>query len=280
MPKPKKKNKSRGKKVLAYQPTTNYGPFAKLIADTKKCVYIIARIRGDKLFTLGTGFLVAPHRMITCNHVFNYSDEKKHEAGDVYLFVQRDEFGQGHRYTFIPVVDETLFFYSDIDSAVIYLPDNFYEQSGKTKNRYLKLSSEIRPLGTEVGIIGYPMVKILINDDNTDILVESIIIRTDRGILNTAYNVEGVVINEFTMSFNPGNSGGPIIDTSTGQVVAMVMSYNSVLLKYIKEDVPEEQQELVGQTEAVSAIRANYSQGVASASMVLLKDQHSIPFSK
>ena len=34
-------------------------------------------------------------------------------------------------------------------------------------------------------------------------------------------------IHEFTIPFNPGNSGGPVIDANTGEVFALVQSFTT-----------------------------------------------------
>lgn len=252
------------------------GRFAELVSSAKSCVYIIARIRQDQLITLGTGFLASPNRLLSCDHVFN-SDSQQHQDGDRYLLVQRDEFGWYHRFVVEPEKDKTLFSYPQKDTAILYLPEDFYVSGNKNRNHYLRLSRRIRPLGTAVGVLGYPLNTIGLNQDKSDIEMGSIVPRVDSGVLNTGYALpDGLVMNEFTMAFNPGNSGGPIIDFATGEVIAIVRAFNSRVLKFVKETVPPEQQQQLGTVEVVSPIRTLYSHGIVSTNLLDIALDHDI----
>lgn len=250
--------------------------FAEVVASAKGSVYVIARIRGNNIITLGTGFVTAPYRFITCDHVFN-NDRQQHQDGDAYLLIQKDEFANFHRFIITPEKDKSLFCYPKKDVAVLYLPEDFYTSGKKSSDTHLTLSKKIRPLGTGVGVLGYPMARILVTPDGSDIEMGAVALRVDNGALNTGYmGQDGLVINEFTMAFNPGNSGGPIIDLSTGEVIAIVKAYNSMVLKFVREQVPSEQQQAVGETEVASTIRTLYSLGVCSTNLLDVEKAHNL----
>lgn len=260
---------------------TEFKSFAETCAFVKQNVYIIARLRGNQVITLGTGFLVGVGRLMTCAHVINSDDETKHVEGDKYLLMHVNEFGAWHRAIIEPEIDKSLHIYPSIDTAILDLPDTFYEVDGQVirlREQYLSLSSHPLPIGTDVGVLGYPMQEIRFNDDGLPITGD-VRLRADKGVINSGYVHEGVAMNEFTMAFNPGNSGGPIFDAETGDVIAMVHAYNSIPLQFVKEDVPEHLQEVVGSPIVRSSIRALYSLGICSVNMLALKDKHQITFS-
>jgi hypothetical protein len=256
---------------------------SQVYSHVKKSVYSISRIRIDKkgngqIIPMGSGFLAGEKRLLTCEHVIN-PEEFRHQDGDIYVLIQKDENDNWHRHRITPKLNETLFLYAEKDLAIIYLPDDFGIVDGqilKPGAQSLKLSKLIPPIGTPVGVLGYPLMDIKVIDDDID--MSAIIIRGDRGIVNTAYAAGDTAFYEFTMAFNPGNSGGPIFDLKTGAVVAIVKSYNSIPLKYIKEEVPSHQQAELGVSAIYSSIRALYSAGVGSVSMTFAESDHGIPF--
>lgn len=283
--KAKNGTQSLGKIEESMLNTKEFPNFAATCTEVKKSVYIIARVRkeGDntRITTLGTGFLCAPRRLLTCAHVID-NDENKHKKGDEYLLVQSDEYGNWHRSSVKLTRDKDLFVYHDTDSAVIYLPKSFYRKNSgeiiKSEDIHLKLSAKTFPIGTDVGVMGYPMQTIGFNKQK-ELDVSSIKIRADKGVINTGHRSNGVTITEFTMAFNPGNSGGPIFHASTGEVIAIVHGYNSLPIRFIKEDLPGNLQKQVGQKEIISSIRALYSIGICGASLKHLGSEHKINFS-
>ena len=267
-------NQSDSKQLELISAPSSFASFADLCTYAKDCVYVIARLRttkeGTRLNTLGTGFLCAPFRLMTCEHVLN--EQVKHEDEDMYLLIQRDEYGRGHRTIVKLELDKTLFLYPDSDTAVVHLPDSFYKlenDEDKNPDKFLKLTKDINSIGTEVGVLGYPLTEITLTTDKTDVDVTSIILRADRGVINSAYSTpEDLTIYQFTMSFNPGNSGGPIFETRTGKVISVVKAYNSIRLKFIKESVPAEEQKELGTNEVHSTIRTLYSRGLSTTNIL------------
>lgn len=273
-----------------FKRNTNFCNYAELVATSKRSVFLIARFRQDDgekghVTTLGTGFLIGNGRLMTCSHVVNNQDPKgeSHQDDDLYLFIMRAEDSQLHHSAPIKLkLGETIFDYPDHDAAIIYLPREFYFDN---ENRmihhpedHLVLANDPSNIGTDIGVLGYPMQEITVTEGELNI--NHVYIRGDKGIVNTRYaGDKQVLYYEFTIAFNPGNSGGPIFNIETGEVIAMVHAYRSVPIKFAKELVPNNIQEELGAQEVVSVVRSTYSLGLASQNYLKLKELHDICFS-
>lgn len=262
--------------------------YAELANYAKRSVFLIARFRKvndneTRVTTLGTGFLIGNSRMMTCSHVMNNQESggEPHEDGDLYMFIMRTEDGQMHQSAPIELkMGETLIDYPKADAAIIYLPREFYfDDKGRMLHHpedHLMLAKNPRNIGSDIGVLGYPMQAISFTPEgNLD--MTKVFIRGDKGIVNTRYAHDDVYFYEFTVAFNPGNSGGPIFDIETGEVIAMVHAYRSVPIKFAKEPVPEDLQEELG-TEVVSVVRSTYSLGLASQNYEKLAKDHDASF--
>lgn len=302
MGKPGHNKKKRGSKEsrpakkqapLLTEPTS-FSSFAELTSHASNSVYAIARLRLDSngqtiLATLGTGFLAGPNRMMTCSHVIHDSNDSasQHKDDDLYLFVQRNH-PHWHK-TFINLtLNKTLFLEPDKDSAVIYLPDSFYFDANGNMlhdpNDHLHLSKSVPVLATEVGVLGYPLQQMQFTPDNSDVNINSVMVRADQGIVNVTYKTdENIAINEFTMNFNPGNSGGPIMDRKSGLVLALVHGFASIPIMAVKEVVAANQieggdKDAEGEVDVLSTIRALYSNGYSSVNYLDYESKHQISF--
>jgi len=263
--------------------------YAELAAVAKRSIFLIARFRQvdeneTRVTTLGTGFLVGNGRMMTCSHVMNNQEagHEPHQDGDLYMFLMRDENGHMHQSAPITLkMGETVFDYPAQDVSVIYLPRDFYfDAKGRMVHHpddYLVLANNPRDIGADIGVLGYPMQAIGFTPEGS-LDIGQVFIRGDRGIVNTRYANNGVFYYEFTVAFNPGNSGGPIFDIESGEVIAMVHAYRSVPIKFAKEPVPEELQGEFGATEVVSVVRSTYSLGLASQNYTKLAKEHGVCF--
>lgn len=210
---------------------------------TKRSVYLIVRGRkvkvGDKeqykWISLGTGFLAAQNRFITAAHVVN--DEKSgifssHIDGDKYYLLRHDDDDNFHYHICMPTLGKDMFIYPEVDLAIFYLNDSFYEKDGvifTSKKNYLKISTDFLSIGTEVGVLGYPLSSLTFKDmDINKPLIGDVLLRVDRGVINCRYKEsEKLFKYEFTLAFNPGNSGGPIFDVKTGKVVSIVGGFRT-----------------------------------------------------
>lgn len=265
---------------------SSFENFGETANYTKYCVYAISRIRTSNgqtsCTTLGTGFLAGRARLMTCAHVINSQEPggDKHRDGDVYCIAQRNEDGTWYKSFIKPVLNETLFVYEDVDMAVIYLPDDFYTNDAgeyvQHPDRYLELARTPLGIGTDVGVLGYPMQAITFTPDGNDVDIGNLLIRADRGVINTRYiEASKVQYYDFTLSFNPGNSGGPIVDVKTGRVIGMVHGYNSVPIHVAKEMIPIDGG---APQEVLSVIRALYSKGLDSRNYLIYEKLHGLAF--
>lgn len=219
-----------------------FNDFHECVDTLKNSVYLIARGReiniGDEKklqwTTLGTGFLAAPNRMITASHVIHDKEKKStHNDDDKYYLIRRSEISDAHYHMCTLKLDSNLFLFPDNDLAIIYLEDSFYT-NGKhvfvKKDNYIKISNNFMPIGKEIGILGYPLCKLEFNDSSLDKpKYGNIILRTDKGVINCIFKTSDIVVNyEFTLAFNPGNSGGPIFDTKSGEVISIVHGFKTI----------------------------------------------------
>lgn len=296
MSKKKSKKKSSGSK-LAKRPL-KFKDFGHCVEHTKKSVYLIVRGRNMKKegkevvnwITLGSGFLAAPNRMLTAAHVINNPQAKNasHEDGDVYFLVRHDDNNQWHFHFFKPKINKELFVYPELDLGIIYLEDKFYANEKITfvdKEEYIRVSDKFLSIGSEIGVLGYPLCKL--EFDNHDInkpKIGNILLRTDKGVVNCRYRTsETDSLYEFTLSFNPGNSGGPIFDVKTGKAISIVKGYKAIPINQKEVEIPKEIRDQLKMYEGksyIETLHANYSMGFATPSFVEILKKHDILFSK
>lgn len=264
------------------------------ISYLKKCVYLIARGRaegeGTTWTTLGTGFLAAPNRMITASHVINDFETKKeklqHKDGDYYYLIRYDDEGRGHYRYFQPKINKEIFLYPEIDLGIIYLEDEFYADSKMVylpKTDFLVIDTDFRTIGTQVGVLGYPLCSLTFNEKNIQSpKFENILLRADLGIINCRYKKsEHVYAYEFTVEFNPGNSGGPIFNMETGKVISLVHGFKAISIKRTEIEIKEQDKTEIGiksysEKSYIDVIHANYSIGLATPSFVKALREHKI----
>ncbi len=190
------------------------------------------------MISSGTSVLARNRKMITCAHVLaNEKDSKlpdNERYEDMYFAIHKDEMGIYHCGPLNLKLGETLHVYPGLDLAVITLPSEFYSSEGKYflhPDHHVKISVKPRGLGYSTAILGYPFQSIRILN-NSDMDYSNICLRADKGVVNyRAQKAKEKYVYEFTMPFNPGNSGGPVFDTKTGEVFALVQGYRSHTLQ-------------------------------------------------
>ena len=271
--------------------------FLKSVSRLKKSVYIIVRGRkiniGDqdkrRWDTLGTGFLAAPNRLVTAAHVINNfnSPENKlshHQKGDKYYLLRHDDSGNNHFAMRTLYMNEQIFTYPELDLAIIYLDEEFYKKDNKVfskKNDYIKISTDFLPIGSEIGILGYPLCELkFANKDINQPLVGNILLRTDLGVINCRYlDKEKRHTYEFTLSFNPGNSGGPIFDVKTGKLISIVARHRSIP-RSVKEKILSEEKrkefKFYKERSCVEVVHMSYSIGFATPLFLEAFKKHGI----
>jgi hypothetical protein len=251
---------------------SSFEGFDDIMKYASQATYLFARLRPNgentDYKTLGTAFLAGRNRMVTCAHCINTSGTgnplMEHIDGDSYLFVQKDEFGQGHQSVVTPTLGQDLFLYENMDTAIFYLPDDFYQAGGdwlRNPNNHISLAANFSAIGSDVGVAGYPMQELRIDANGVD--VSSFTLRADRGVVNTRYvDGAGVELYEFTMAFNPGNSGGPIFDIKSGNVIGLVHGFQSFQIAEVD----------------ATKIFSSYSLGVSSRNLKAMSSEHSLSF--
>ncbi len=272
---------------------------SEIISALKRNVYLIARGRkvategkeAIKWQTIGTGFLAGPNKFVTCSHVIDDKKQKNeiahHQDGDLYFFVKHDDENQIHIHV-APyfVMGQNIFLYPDIDLAILILDDNFYEKDGhryKNKSEFIHVSQSFHLIGEEVGVLGYPLCELQFqNQDFYKPLLGKILLRTDAGVINCRYQSSPKkYMYEFTIAFNPGNSGGPIFDLHTGKLISIVTGYKSFVIQTIETPITPNMrtgipiQKYSGES-FVDVIRTNYSYGTATPSFAEAFQTHKI----
>tara|TARA_R110000824_G_scaffold401771_1_gene615551 strand:- start:243371 stop:244252 length:882 start_codon:yes stop_codon:yes gene_type:complete len=289
------KSKERG--IIPNRPA-HFSTPVECVNLIKKSVYFIARGRAldpekpSQLtwVSLGTGCVVSPHRMITAAHVINdpkASDEiRKHKEGDKYYLIRHDDEGNGHFRWFDLLIDKTLFIYPEVDLCVMYLDEEFYTFENKThiqKDDFIRIDKNFRNIGTATGVLGYPLCKLEFNNgDVNSPMFGNILLRVDTGVVNCRYrDIQGHSLYEFTLVFNPGNSGGPIFDIRTGQLLSIVHGYYSQPIKRSEVTLTGDEKRLLDiktykADSYIDVVHATYSIGFATPSFIEIFDKHQI----
>lgn len=290
-----KKNKSKIIQFGQIKRPKKFHSFSDCVSLLKKSVYVIVRGRKTEIngkeainwITLGTGFVAAPNRLLTAAHVIDnpiLGENAKHIDGDKYYFLMHDDENKFHIRVFEPKLDKQIFIYSDIDIAVIYLDDEFYQVGDKiyaNKNDFIRISKEFLPIGSDVGVLGYPLTKLEFeNQDFGKPKIADVLMRVDRGVINCRYQVsENKYLYEFTLTFNPGNSGGPIFDTKTGRVISLVKGYKTIRINEKEVIIPTEGLNKLKEYKEkafIEVLNANYSFGFATPTYFEVFKKHNM----
>lgn len=296
MSKKKKKKKKSPNSTKRIKRPTNFATPVECVSWIKKSVYLIARGRALnpekpnelKFFTIGTGCVVAPNRMITAAHVINDTNSKEeikqHKLGDKYYLIKSDDEGNYHYRFFTPELNKSLFIYPEVDLGVIYLEDEFYQDGDQVyalEDDYIRVDQKFQMIGTEIAVLGYPLCKLDFSDkDLNKPKVEDILLRADIGVINCRYRLtESAYLYEFTVAFNPGNSGGPIFNHRTGQLLSIVHGYKSTpinMREHILTDNEKKDFKKYTEESFIDMAYANYSVGYATPSFIEIFRQHQI----
>ena len=292
-----KKNR-KNKKYQGPKPTKrpeSFHNFSECVKWLKKSVYVVVRGRKTEVqeqeainwITLGSGFVVAPNRFVTATHVINDPGKGElfqHQDGDKYYLLRHDDENNWHYRIFEPKLDKEIFVYPDIDLAIIYLDNEFYQVGDKIfadKNDFIRISKDFLPIGSEVGVLGYPLCKLEFKDrDINKPLIGNMLLRADQGVVNCRYKTsETNFLYEFTLAFNPGNSGGPIFDVKTGRIVSIVKGYKAIRINQRENIISDEgakQLTTYKEKAFIETLNATYSFGFATPTFLAIFKQHNI----
>lgn len=290
----KKRNKKYQGPKIAKRPES-FHSFSECVNWLKKSVYIIVRGRkiqidgneGINWITLGSGFIAAPNRYVTAAHVISDPEKDKlaqHQDGDKYYLLKHDDENNWHFRIFEPKLNKEIFIYSDIDLAIIYLDNEFYQVDDKVfadRNDFIRISKDFLPIGSDVGVLGYPVCNLHFQEkDINKPLIGDILLRTDQGVINCRYQTsEKNYLYEFTLSFNPGNSGGPIFDVKTGKVISIVKGFKSIRINEKENLISDErikQLKIYKEKAFIETFNANYSLGFATPTFLEVFKKHNI----
>jgi hypothetical protein len=247
---------------------TNRRAFTSVAADVRHTVFSVQRFRPrpDKLFditALGSGFFVSSEAFITCRHVID-GQLSPHKDGDLYRLVNNLDGKHGIIHEVNGGVGKDIHLYPDDDLAILL--------SKTIKNQaFLPVSYADIPIGAAIGVAGYPLAQVTVDQDK-NMTLSGVIYRVSQGVANAVYRTDlnfkndaplkDASVVEVNFLFVPGNSGGPIFDAETGRVLAYVKGF-----RYPKIIESEETCNLIAvpaglQPKYLSAIYAVYSVGL------------------
>lgn len=149
------------------------------------------------------------------------------------------------------------------------------------RDDFIRISKEFLLIGSEVGVLGYPLCKLEFKErDLNKPLIGNILLRADQGVVNCRYQTsEKDFLYEFTLAFNPGNSGGPIFDTKTGKVVSIVRGYKVLRINEKENIISDEgakQLKVYKEKAFIETLNATYSFGFATPTFLEVFKKHNI----
>lgn len=268
--------------------------FKDIVALAERCIYVIVRIRQNpgsnpptfRAIAVGTGFVAAPHRMVAAAHVLDdttnplANELARHRPGDEYMFIRREQNGFAYWHKTRYTLGTDMFIYPvPKDLGVIYLPSHFYSPGRAVESDFLQVSQEFCGLATPVGVLGYPLPNLQFeNNDLNKPQPGDVLPRVDQGIINTCYTMSDHTLRyEFTMAFNNGNSGGPIINLEDGKVISWVHGYKKTDISLKEKDIPSGfTLRAYAQPTYMESAQATYSVGIATASVLKELRDHNI----
>ncbi|AEU38762.1 trypsin-like serine peptidase [Granulicella mallensis] len=243
--------------------------FQSIVADIRHAVFSVVRQRptGNGMFQtipVGSGFFVSPSVFVTCWHVID-DPKNPHLPNDRYALVNNLDGKHSIQYDITGGVGKDIHLFPHQDFAIILC-------HAKADQAYLPIGYAYLPVGSEIGVAGYPLPSIKVNPDGTADIA-GLVYRVAKGTATAVYrtnwdsgdgypltDTEVVEVNFF---FVPGNSGGPIFDAETGRAFAYVKGISTPKInEFLDTASPSVQLPSHVTREYITGIRAVYSIGL------------------
>ena len=187
----------------------------------------------NQLIISGSGFCVSDDgKILTAAHIYNQTPEQFRSKLMGMVMTKQEENGLEH-YSWLPI---SLIKKDDVNDVASFQISN-YE---KTLIKKIELGdSDKTEIGQESYFIGFPYPGELINDGFgiTLIVNKTIISNIKQDGINPSHPRNWIIVDAIS---NPGNSGCPLIDMETNQVVAIMtnaFSIKSRVPKYSDLDI-------------------------------------------
>jgi len=165
---------------------------ADMVEQVKKCVVLVTTKDAKGVVKTGTGFFISPSGyLLTCQHVVSGPEFRKDWTAFKIVTIQAPKSKREEA-----MVVESI---GEYDVALLKVTGH--------SHYFLNLSLKKPRQGDEVYVLGYPLGGALGGDPTLT-----------RGIVSAVRS--GGDIIQIDAAVNPGNSGGPVLD-STGQVVGI-----------------------------------------------------------
>jgi len=242
--------------------------FSKVVADVRQAVFAVVRNRpiGDGKYqstALGSGFFVSSNAFLTCAHVLNHATSP-HRDGDFYTLSNNLDGEHGMIHEVRKGIDKDIFLYPEHDAAILI-------SGSKPDQAFVPISYSDVPVGQEIGVAGYPLARILA-DENGNATLSGMPYRVAKGVVTAYYKtvlnngfgqvLKDVHIVEVNFLFVPGNSGGPIFDAETGRVIAFVEGFMPFKIAERKETCQLIQPPAGMSPDYLDSVYAVYSNGL------------------
>lgn len=161
-----------------------------------------------------------------------------HQDGDQYQLVNNLGTGGSIHLVSNAIAQNNLHLFQEADLALLQV-------DGNQDRPYLPLEYGDTPVGTEIGVAGYPLPQLLVT--NGTLRYDGLIFRVAKNVVTSTYRTNiptdmgflltDVPIIEVNFLFVSGNSGGPLFLAETGRAIGFVHGYRTQKIREKVETV-------------------------------------------